>query len=85
MRKVALSTSDNPFNPITEYETWLQFDLSHGYNSNQYVANITEDYDDLMNEKQVTYEIEKAIDNMIRLLLKHLKQLTNQHVYPLFQ
>lgn len=67
MRKVALSTSDNPFNPITEYETWLQFDLSHGYNSNQYVANITEDYDDLMNEKQVTYEKEKAIDNIIRL------------------
>ena len=67
MRKVALSTSDNPFNPITEYETWLQFDLSHGYNSNQYVANITEDYDDLMNEKQKKKKKEKAIDNIIRL------------------
>lgn len=67
MRKVALSTSDNPFNPIKEYERWLQFDLDHGYNSNQFVANIIDDYDDLMNQKQVTYEKELAIDNIIRL------------------
>ena len=67
MRKVALSTNDNPFNPITDYEKWLQFDRDHGYNSDQYVANIAEDYDDSMNQQQVTYEKEKAIDNIIRL------------------
>lgn len=67
MRKVALSTNDNPFNPITDYEKWLQFDRDHGYNSDQYVANIAEDYDDTMNQQQVTYEKEKAIDNIIRL------------------
>ena len=67
MRKVALSTNDNPFNPITDYEKWLQFDRDHGYNSDQYVANIAEDYNDTMNQQQVTYEKEKAIDNIIRL------------------
>ena len=60
MRKVALSTNDNPFNPITDYEKWLQFDRDHGYNSDQYVANIAEDYDDTMNQQQVTYEKEKV-------------------------
>ena len=67
LRKVGISTSDNPFNPITEYEQWLQFDRTHGYNSDQYVANIVEDYDDLMDQQQVNFEKEKAIDDIIRL------------------
>jgi hypothetical protein len=33
-----LTTVDNPYDPFTEYEEWLQFDQLHGYNTNGLLA-----------------------------------------------
>ena len=41
MRVVALSTKDNPFNPITQFDDWYRFDMDKGYSSCSYLARIT--------------------------------------------
>ena len=67
MKKVALSTSDNPFNPIKDFEPWLQYDISHGYNSCQYLANIADYSEGLFGQEQNEREIEEAVDRIIYL------------------
>lgn len=35
-----LTTTDNPFNPFTDYDEWYAFDERHGYHSTQMLARI---------------------------------------------
>jgi hypothetical protein len=37
---MTLTTKDNPFNPKTEYFEWKEWDESHGYNTESYVARL---------------------------------------------
>lgn len=55
---VMLTTIDNPFNPYTNYDEWLAYDIQMGYNTNAYldrIANVSdelsdEDYDSIVLE-----------------------------------
>ena len=33
-----LTTDDNPFSPVDDYEQWSKFDRDHGYNTDSLVA-----------------------------------------------
>lgn len=35
-----LTTVDNPWNPFTDPDKWLQYDISHGYNTCNYLAKV---------------------------------------------
>lgn len=35
-----LTTTDNPFSPIDDYDNWSKFDRDHGYNTDELVARI---------------------------------------------
>lgn len=35
-----LTTHDNPYNPIDQFEDWLNFDESHGYHTLALVARV---------------------------------------------
>lgn len=35
-----VSTTDNPYNPWTQYELWSKMDASLGYHTPQYVARL---------------------------------------------
>lgn len=61
-----LTTIDNPFNPSTEYEEWLTFDESHGYNTNSYLARVVVMSNDISEGDQVQ-AIDDAIDEIVRL------------------
>lgn len=64
-KQFALSTFDNPFNPFTDYNSWLSFDKEKDYNSSERlmrVAKITEE----MSDVEETIEIERAIDTIIK-------------------
>ena len=63
--KVALTTVDNPYSPITEFEAWFNFDTQKGYNSSQYLARIARTSDQL-SEKENENEIENAIDEIVK-------------------
>ena len=77
MARVKLSTSNNPYNPFTQYNEWAAFDenVCH-YFSNAYLARIAATSPDLSgpdNERA----IEDAIDEIIAMDLVLLDPLTN--------
>ena len=65
MKKVMLTTIDNPYNPFDEFDKWFLYDVEKGYNSCGYLARIartSEQFSDLENDE----EIERAIDEIIK-------------------
>ena len=65
MRVVALSTKDNPFNPITQFDDWYRFDMDKGYSSCSYLARITNSSES-NNEASNVDDVESAIDEIIK-------------------
>lgn len=66
--EVALSTSDNPYDPIKDYDRWAAYDHQKGYNTAEYLARIvrtTNEYGD----ETYTNDIERAIDEAVLLNL----------------
>lgn len=61
---VALSTSDNPYNPITQFEEWQSFDTTQGYYTAEYLGRIVLVSPDLSHEDQ-SFAIESAIDEIV--------------------
>lgn len=65
MADVMLTTIDNPYNPFTEWNEWLQFDLAMGYDTSGYLARVTITSDEL-SEADQDWAIEDAIDEIVR-------------------
>lgn len=63
--KFALTTSDNPFNPFTQFSQWYLYDMEKGYNSCAYLARIAKLADSL-SPQETDDEIERAIDEIIQ-------------------
>jgi hypothetical protein len=60
-----LTTTDNPYDPFTEFDKWKTFDESKGYNSCAYLARIAKTSDELSEEDE-RIAIEDAIDEIIK-------------------
>lgn len=65
MAVCALTTNDNPYDPLEDYDNWLMYDMTRGYNSCAYLARIAKTSDSLT-EKENEEEIERAIDEIIK-------------------
>lgn len=63
---VMLTTIDNPFNPITQFDDWYEYDESKGYCTSGYVARIAKTSDDLSKNDQ-DLAIQAAIDEIISM------------------
>lgn len=61
-----LSTSDNPFNPFTDWDEWYAYDESKGYHSSALLARIANTSDELSEPDQLL-AIEQAIDDVIAI------------------
>lgn len=59
-----LTTKDNPYNPREDYESWLQFDRDNGYNTNEYLARIVQNFKKI-GEEVKDEDIDKAIDEIL--------------------
>lgn len=64
MAKCALTTFDNPFDPIEQFDSWLRFDIDKGYNSCCYLDRIAKTSDSL-SDAENDREIERAIDEIV--------------------
>ena len=62
---VAITTIDNPFNPLTQFNDWFNFDVDKGYNTCGLLDRIART-SDAMSEVENTKEIERAIDEIIK-------------------
>lgn len=61
-----LTTIDNPYNPFTEFDEWLSFDIAKGYNTCGYLARIAMSSDELSDADQ-SLAIEQAIDEIVEM------------------
>lgn len=68
---VMLTTIDNPWNPLENYDSWFQFDVEKGYNSCSLLARIAK-ISDQMTENEYTKEIDRAIDEIIKYDYMHV-------------
>ena len=66
MRRCALTTIDNPFDPFEQFDQWFLYDVEKGYNSCAYLARIAKTSEQL-SEPEYNDEIERAIDEIVRL------------------
>lgn len=64
-RVVALTTIDNPFDPIDNFDEWYAFDMQKGYNSCAYLARIVSDSNKFIDE-EIRKDTEEAIDEIIK-------------------
>lgn len=65
MAKCALTTTDNPYDPFEQFDSWYSYDMDKGYNSCAYLARIARTSDQLTDEENER-EIERAIDEIIK-------------------
>ena len=64
-RAVALTTSDNPYDPITNYDEWERFDTLKRYFTNDFLDRICHTTTELGDQMYVD-DIEKAIDEAVK-------------------
>lgn len=63
--RYALTTFDNPYDPIDQFDSWFLYDIEKGYNSCAYLARIAKTSDSLTDTEN-EQEIENAIDEIIK-------------------
>ena len=66
MRRIALTTSDNPFDPFDDFDRWFRFDESKGYMSSGLVARVA-DVSDELSEGDRNRAIEEAINFIVEV------------------
>ena len=66
LRKVNITTIDNPFDPFDDFTSWFMFDVEKGYYTSSRLARLVNLTDD-MTEKEESEEIERAIDRLIEI------------------
>lgn len=63
---VAITTIDNPYDPFNQFDEWLLYDKSKGYNSCEKLARLARTSKQLSNYRN-NQAIEEAIDRIIEL------------------
>lgn len=61
-----LTTVDNPFSPVTQWDEWLQWDEACGYYTCSYLARVARSSPDLSDADEAL-AIEQAIEEIIEM------------------
>lgn len=59
-----LTTTDNPFNPFTQWDDWLAYDTAKGYHTLALLGRVVRTSDSLSQADQDAEE-ERAIDEVV--------------------
>lgn len=65
-KMVRVTTTDNPFNPFTEWDEWYFYDLSKGYSTCERLDRLSNTSSQLSDELN-NEELEQAIDQMVEI------------------
>ena len=67
-RKIAITTIDNPFDPIDDFNNWFLFDVEKGYYTCNKLARLADAFEfDGMTQVEEDQQVEKAINRLIEL------------------
>lgn len=75
----ALTTFDNPYDPIDEFDSWLLFDIDKGYYSCSYLDRIAKTSSQLSDQEN-NLEIERAIDEIIKYDFRNIYKKIKRQV-----
>lgn len=64
VKELMLSTSDNPYNPFTQFREWYAFDIANGYNTCSYLARVCELSEDVC-DRETRLSINDAIEEAL--------------------
>lgn len=59
-----LTTVDNPFDPFTEFDEWLAYDMMMGYNTTAFLARVVRDSHEI-SEADQHHAIQLAIEEIV--------------------
>lgn len=65
-RVVVLTTFDNPFDPIDDFDNWWRYDRDHQYNTNELIARLIQ-----LSPQFSPFEEMKAQENAIDTIIKN--------------
>lgn len=74
--EVAITTTDNPYDPLTDFDRWDNYDRSQGYNTSEYLARVVRTTSEF-GENTYANDIERAIDEIVIL---NLISMTHKNV-----
>ena len=76
MRIVMLTTQDNPFNPITNFDEWYTYDLRMGHDTCGVLARLCPAPSDVLPDEYISALKEQKIDELCNLFPKMYKKVT---------
>ena len=80
MARTMITTTDNPYNPFTQYDEWASYDeAACGYYSSSYVARIAALSPDF-SEAEMDQAIEDAVDEITEMDLRLENPFTGKEV-----
>ena len=80
MARTLITTTDNKFNPFTQYDRWAAYDEKEcGYNSMAYLARIAAVSPDF-SEAEMDKAIEDACDEICNMDLRFISPVTGDEV-----
>ena len=65
-RKVSITTTDNPYDPLKDFDNWFRFDIEKGYYTSSSLARLTDLKEEMSEDEELT-EVERAIDRLIEI------------------
>ena len=77
-----LTTVDNPYNPFTDFDAWLAFDIRMGYNSSALLGRIAIVPEDLPEPYQAL-AIQNAIDEIVAENVSGMWRKVSREFYSL--
>ena len=66
MKRVNITTKDNPFNPFDNFVEWFLYDTEKGYFTSSKIARLTKQ-EEYMTEEEESKALEEAIDRLIEI------------------
>lgn len=70
---VALTTQDNPYDPLDQFDEWNHYDMIKGYQTCGYLARIA-----LTSENLTDRENEQEVERAVDAIVKHGLAIDNQ-------
>ncbi len=64
---VWITTEDNPFDPFTQWNHWLNFDTSKGYNTCGKIYKLCPGNDTNLTEYENEQRVRLAIDDLVKI------------------
>ncbi len=64
--EIGITTEDNPFNPFTEFESWLSYDIQMGYYTCERLGSIVGNLPNSLTTEENNYFVESAIDQLVK-------------------